>query len=58
MFTPLNWPHVDTFLSLDVGNQVRVSFDGPRAQAGHIEFVTVTGKPGGGVTRDVPVGHI
>ena len=57
MFTP-HWPHVDTVLSLDVEDRVRVSFDGPSAQAGHIEFVAVTGQPGGGVTRDVPVGRL
>ena len=49
-------PYVDTILSLDVENQVRMTLQRPRAQAGNTEFVTVPRQPGGRMPRDVFVG--
>ena len=48
-------PYVDTTLSLDVENQVGMTLQRPRAQAGNTKFVTVPRQPGGRVPRDVLV---
>ena len=50
-------PYVNVILSLEVENQVRMTLQRPRAQAGNIEFVTVPRQPGCRVTRDVFIGR-
>lgn len=49
-------PYVDVMFLLDVENKVRVTGQGPEAQAGQIQFMGVTWRACGWVAADVRIG--